>query len=345
MRSRVLAWLVVALLAGTCAASAHGGALAAARRVAELAYVTGNGSNDSVWIRPLGRGRPRRIAAGDQPLLAPSGGSVAFSRLAPSGPALLVAPATGGRAETFFDAAGQSADALAWSPDSRWLAVDVLGSSAGLDVIDTRTGSVTQIAAGTVCGAGFAPDRSGRLVFSLSAGDCLTGPDDLYTATAGQSAPTPLSSDGRSLFPVWGRRGIAYDQLTPRGRAAPELQIWLLPPSGPAAPLTDVAVSSLQDGPVPVAFSADGQHLLARLVGQDAVQAWTVSVAGDRVRRLSLRGHTLSPDAVSADGRSVLLDADSFERAPSNGSVISLPFGGGRATALAAGAAGGSWNR
>jgi len=117
-----------------------------------------------------------------------------------------------------------------------------------------------------------------------------------------------LTEDGRSLNPVWGSRYIAYDRERMR-HLSPEYQIWLASSSGARLRrVTHIAVDSLAQGLVPIAFSSDGSGLLAQFEGQDTSEAWAVNVASGRARRLAVRGEPVTGAGISSDGRTVLVD-------------------------------------
>jgi hypothetical protein len=98
------------------------------------------------------------------------------------GPSLGVYPASGAVVSSYLSLETAVATPLAWSPDSRYLAVALRSNGtsntaedSGLDVIDTQTSTVTRVAAGIVYGASFARDGSNRLVFGLSHSEAFAG--------------------------------------------------------------------------------------------------------------------------------------------------------------------------
>jgi hypothetical protein len=167
--------------------------------------------------------------------------AVAYVRAADVRPDAGTGIRCGARQRTASSHGDVIATPLAWSPDSRYLAISFQETSigsrgrSGLAVIDTAGNTLTKIAYGQIFGASFAQDGGDEIVYgrapSLAPGArvnlCVSGP-----AGAGVHA---LTSDGRSLNPLWGPRYIAYDREQPRPQAAPAHQIWLASPSRPPA--------------------------------------------------------------------------------------------------------------
>ena len=155
-----------------------------------------------------------------------------------------------------------------------------------------------------------------------------------------------LTTDGRSLNPVWGPNYIAYDREHLRRNYAPRYDIWLRAPGSSAARrLTNVPANKLVVGLVPIAFSAGGSRLLSEFEGQDTSAAWTVRVPSGRARPIVFRNQSVVGAGISRDGGTLLVDLGSFEGPPSSGRVASIPFTGGRPTVLVAHGGQASWNR
>jgi hypothetical protein len=326
---------------------------------AGLAYVTGTArSAPTVWAARTSGREAKRLGPGLEPLLAPDGravAAVAFNAgVQEQGPAIVIYSTNGGAGGSYLNLATATAQPLAFSPDSRYLAVALQSTmlpgeaGSGLAVIDTSTGVVDTIAHGQVQGASFAPDGSDRIVYGLAPSLAVSAPVNLYVAQPNGSATQALTHDGRSLNPVWGPRYIAYDHERLRPNYAPRYDIWLrssAPGSSTARRLTNVPAGNLVVGLVPVAFSAAGDRLLAEFEGQDTSEAWTVRVPSGRVRRLTVRGQAVQGTGISRDGRTVLIEQGAFENPPSRGRVASIPFAGGRPRVLVAHGAQPSWNR
>jgi hypothetical protein len=354
---------------------------------AKLAYVTGTASvrsTPTVWIARANGGQARRLGPGLAPVLAPNGQAVAASvagsatGVQDKGPALVIysiagnsttgANGTTGATTTtsYLNLAVATAQPLAWSPDSRYLAVALQStavneSGSGLAIIDTSTGTVTTIAKGQVQGASFAPEGSDRIVYGLAPSLETNASVNLYVAAPNGSGTQELTSDGRSLNPVWGPRWIAYDKERLRPNWAPRYDIWLrsapsssasIPASTststspPARKLTNVPANKLVSGLVPLAFSASGSRLLSEFEGQDTSAAWTVSVSSGRARQVKVRSNrSIVGAGISRDGSALLVDLGSFEGPPSSGSVATIPFAGGPAKVLVARGGQANWNR
>jgi hypothetical protein len=325
----------------------------------KLAYLkeTASGS-PKVWIAAANGSGAKLLGPGQQPLLAPNGQSVAVALFGTvngpqeHGPSIGILPTSGAASANYLSLETATATPLAWSPDSRYLAVSFqsnavknIAAGSGLDVIDTQTGTVTTIAHGGIYGASFARDGSDKLVFSMGRSLFFTAPTNLYMSEAGGGGLHRLTGDGRSLFPVWGPTYIAYDRERMR-HLSPEYQIWLATPAGALVrKLTHIGVGSLVQGLVPLAFSASGSRLLAEFEGEDTSNAYAVTVASGRARAVTIHRQTVQAAGISSDGSTLLVDAGSFEQAPSSGSIDTVPFAGGRATVLVAHSAQGSWNR
>jgi hypothetical protein len=322
---------------------------------AGLAFVTGTGTGpDQIAVASTSGAGARALGPGDSPLISPDGTLVAaslFSGGSESGPALAVYRVTSGPSATYLSLAKATVQPLAWSHDSRYLACFARSTSltntaprSSLEVLDTNTGTIVTIAHGQISGASFSPDARDLLVFSKSRSELNTRVN-LYTAQATGAGLRRITADGRSLNPVWGAKGIAYDRQRLRRQDAPVFQIWLRSASGSTKQLTHLRIPKLVSGLVPVAFSSDGTRLLAEFEGQDTSEAWTVTVASRRARRLRSHGRSVLGEGISSDGSAVLVGEGSFEEPPSNGRIATLPFGGGAPALLVAHGAAASWNR
>ena len=331
-------------LAATVALIGGGELSAGAARTASqrgIAYVTGPGPGiEQVWLADAELRHRRRLGQGEQPLLSPNGRMVAATAI--QGPQALIVYSATSKPKGFFDLSRVAARPLAWSPDSRYLAVATGGyvatASTGasqlnaLLVIDTQTGRAMRIASGYVAGASFAPSGVGRLVFGLGRTSPIMGSLDLYTAAAdGRGGLIRLTRDRRSLNPVWGARGIAFDRESRSG-----YQIFLRA-GRRTQQITQVRLSSQEQGLIPIAFSRDGRRLVARLEGFHQNQAWTVDLARNRVRRLMAAGNAAPSLGISGDGRRVLVGTVH--------EIETIPFTGGRRTLLISNADQPSWNQ
>jgi hypothetical protein len=329
--------------------------------VPHLAYVTGTErSSPAVWVANASGGQAKRLGLGLEPLISPNGQWVATSAFGTvvgtqeQGPAIVIYPTTAAAAPlNELSLATATAQPLAWSPDSRYLAVFMQSNSvtniaqgSGLAVIDTTTGAVTTIAHGQIYGASFAQDGSDRIVYGRAPSLSPSAPANLYMSAPDGSGRRALTTDGRSLNPVWGPQYIAYDREHLRRNYAPRYDIWLRAPgSSTARRLTNVPADKLVVGLVPIAFSANGSRLLSEFEGEDTSAAWTVRVPSGRARPITFRNQSVVGAGISSDGSTLLVDLGSFEAPPSAGRVASIPFAGGRPKVLVAHGAQASWNR
>jgi hypothetical protein len=341
--------------AGVVAAAAVAGFLATdgSGAVARgIAYVTGNASSPpQIWIAGSDGSGARRLGAGARPLLSPDGSIVATSAVGSGGPALILYSATGATLRRSFDLRAATATALAWSPDSRYLAVALASTdpasnaASGLAVLDARSGAAKLLARGTISGASFAPDGSDRLVYASAATQALAAPVNVHATAADGSGSTQLTRDGRSLNPVWGPGGIAFDRQRLRSAAAPAYQVWLMDADG-AHPrqLTHLRVPLLLDGLVPRQFDHGGGRLLAEYAGQDTSEAWLIETSSGHARRLEVAGRTVTGAAIEQSGAAALVDSGGFLNPPDAGSVVSLELDSGHSRTLIEHASDPSWN-
>jgi hypothetical protein len=355
------------LAAGTATAAGGPARAVAAEAVADLtpaatvprvAYVTGT-STSKVWLASANGGEAKLLGPGQEPLLAPDGQLVAASLFGVSpgveehGPALGLYSASGAPIVDYLNLETSTASPLAWSQDSRYLAVELQSTqivdgkvASSLDVIDTQTQTVTQIAKGTIYGVSFAHDGSDELVFGLSHSESFAGGVNLYTSEPNGSGLHRLTSDGHSLNPIWGPRYIAYDREHSR-KLSPEYQIWLALPSGgaPVRRVTHISVDGLAQGLVPLAFSASGNRLVAQFEGQDQSGAYAVNVITGRAREVTVHGRAVIGAGISSSGSTLLIDENALFEPPSKARVATIPFAGGRSHVIVAHGSQASWNR
>jgi hypothetical protein len=348
--------LAVALVALAVAGAAIAGVVSdgsGASIPTRIAYVTGGSTAlDEVWLADANGAHPHRLGGGSDPLVSPDGRLVAASSGAVSSNALTLFAASGAGTRRLFAAARVTARPVAFSPDSRYLAV-VLASTdpgsdaaSGLAVIDTGDDRAQVIAGGTIYGAGFAPDQSDRIVYAAAPSTSVNANADIHIAGADGAGRRSLTHDGRSLYPSWGPRGIVFAHERLRSGAEPAYQVWLMGPDGShPAQVTHLPVPPSMDGLEPLASAARGAHVLAEYVGENTSQAWTIDLATGAAHRLGPGGGAVTGAAISGNGASVLVDRGGLFNSPSQGSVDSIPFAGGAARVLAAHGGDPSWNR
>jgi hypothetical protein len=327
--------------------------------VPRLAYVTETAtSTPKVWLASASGGERKLLGPGSQPLLAPDGQSVAVSLfgatpgLQEHGPSIGVYSASGAPVADYFDLETATATPLAWSPDSHYLAVYrqsnesvLIAQGSGLDVLDVQTGAITSIAEGAIYGASFARDGSDRLVFALSHSLSPSAPVNLYESEVDGAGLHRITSNGRSLDPVWGPSSIAYDRERMR-HLSPEYQIWLESPGGRVVVrrLTHIPVDPLSQGLIPLAFSTNGNRLLAEFEGEDNSDAYAVNVVSGHAHAVTVHGGAVQGAGISSSGSTLLVDENSLFQPPSKARVATVPFAGGNSHVLVAHGSQASWN-
>jgi hypothetical protein len=313
-----------------------------------IAYNTGTArSGPFVWIANASGGGARMLGSGQDPLISPDGRYVAAGMSESGGKALGLYSTSDTDFRGFFNGEGTPAMPLAWSSDSRYLAVQLPATKqhplgGGLAVLDTtKMRTRTLVPGGLLEGASFDPAPSGgdRLVYAMAKSLNQASPVNLYTVGPTGADPTQITHDNRSLEPRWGADGIIFVRETPRGADAyPIFQLWLRA-GGRSTQLTHVKASKLVDGVVPLSVSDDGNRILAEFVGEDTSAAWTVQVSPRRVQQVTAGGgQFIQGGQISADGTRLLVYTDAFEEPYSHGTVESVAFGGGKPTWLARGA-------
>jgi len=356
--------LAIGALAATLLALAATASLAGAAQGPGLAYVTagGHGRPTAVWLARADGSGARRMASGEAPLLSPDGRKLAVARAeSRRGRRALLILSPRHRVVGQYFGFLQGVQPLAWSPDSRYLAVWALGSFSKkqprLTIVDTVAKRVRTVARGDLSGVSFAPEGADRLVFGLGRRQLFSTPRDLYAVGARGGRAKRLTDDGNSLNPVWSRQGILYDHRTlrePEPSRAPFLpayEVFLYRESGPVQ-VTHLDPEPLVAGLVPVAVSADGSHLLANYYEErfGSVRAfpWAVDVPAGTAQPLTPleSGHVAEGRGISRDGSQVLVEDEpaGLSRRLSYSSVSSIPFSGGPERELAHAAGGPSWS-
>jgi len=325
---------------------------ASAGPAAVLTWVkNANSLNGSVEIAKLNGSHVRTLGPGTFARVAPDGASVAVvESLPPADNAtseLLVYPASGGAAAVKLYHCDGFLRIDGWSTDSKLILASCphgLNDKGPLLVIAAGGGSVGTIARGAIDGASFAPNPSDDVVYALGSSQLLTAPVNLFTTSPTGTGTKQLTHGWVISAPVWGPNYIVFARTTSRGKViAPINQLWSINSSGTALQqLTHMTVDPLASGLEPVAFSANGQHLLCGFSGTDQSSSWAVTLSGKTVVLHQLLNELSVPDGISRDGSEVLL-TKGFEGEPT--SVVSAPWGGGKLAVLAAHGANASWNK
>ena len=183
-----------------------------------LAYATGTErSSPAVWVANANGGQAKRLGLGLEPLISPNGQWVAASAFGAvvgtqeQGPAIVVYSTAAGAPLNELSLATATAQPLAWSSDSRYLAVFMQSNSvtniaqgSGLAVIDTTTGAVTTIAHGQIYGASFAQDGSDRIVYGRAPSQSPSAPVNLYMSGPDGSGRRALTTRRAQPLPRMG---------------------------------------------------------------------------------------------------------------------------------------------
>jgi hypothetical protein len=343
MRSGILT-IIVVLLAAVLAPAAG----------ATLVYQKGFERSNVYAANDDGSGAVL-IAAGRSPHISPGGQLVAYAnRFDSKGrPDLLLAPTAGGAPRTILT--NYREFPFAWSPDSRYIATTA-GPELGpmkLVLIDVVAGTTRTIATApkdagvSFDGVSFSPDSS-TLIYGVPAHRGLWSKTDLWTAPTAGGAATKLTTDGHSMWPLWGPTQIAFVRWSRPTRRidGPKYQLWLMNPDGSGArQLTHGKVPFLLTGLTPTVWSADGTRLLAQFGGQDTSYPVTVNPATGAQHRLGPNLELgLQATGLSRDGSTVLAFDNPFE-ATSTANVVTLPYTGGKTTVLVKHAVSPEWSR
>ena len=179
----VLAFVVA--LIGAVSSSADAGAAPCVGWIGWLAFAKTGRTGDVVWVADLAGAHPSTGLAQVTSHSSRRPGSCRGRRaerhgkIGACGRWILVP-----EAHTFFRSSRAGAQPVAWSPESRYLAVELFGNypgkhdhDSGLAIIDTTTFRAKTIARGSLCGASFSPAQPDRLVFGLAPPGtyCLSG--------------------------------------------------------------------------------------------------------------------------------------------------------------------------
>lgn len=319
----------------------------AAQSPTYIAYVRGSAtSQPAVWEANGTGGDAHRFAPGSEAAVSPDGRYVAVTAISAKVGVEIYSQA--GSSRFRWGNANSSVMQSAWSANSRYLAFSVEGPTAGakgsgLLVVDTGTDKATWVAHGVIEGFSFNPAGT-ELAYADTASQNLKDPVNLYSVGVDGGKPTQLTSDGRSLDPLWVRSGIVFDQQTLRGETkAPAYQLWLRAGSTERQ-LTHMRIPPLLDGLVGLQASADGNHILASYSGEDTYDAWAVQLSPFRATEVKVNGQPVQPAAISSNGQELLVSSGGFEQPADNGTVEIVGFSGGAGTKLARGVAL-SWNR
>ncbi len=309
-------------------ALAVGGGAAAASPLIAFERNSPKSQTSTIWVADADGSHARKLGNGDLPLISPNGAIVAAGESAK----LTTFSTAGGLAHTFPAPDRALPEPLAWSPDSRYLVVGLQSDAtngitgAGLGVIDTTDETFAVIAKGVIYGASFAVNGTDAIVYASANSQLYSAPVNLHTIAPDGAGATQITSDGHSLAPVWGAKGIVFDhEQFVKSSGQEDYQLWLRNGTT-VTQLTHMKIPPLLDGLVPIGFSADGNRLIAAYTGTDTDTAWTVQISPLRVRQVSVNGQTVQAGAISRNGDTLLVDGGAFEDYADAGTIETVPF-------------------
>jgi hypothetical protein len=274
-------------------ATASLGLLAAAPAQARIAYDRGPTTlHPHVFVVNDDGTHRRRLAEGLFPRISPNGRWVAYTRpnTTTAHDELRIIRASGGRSRLVTHAF--EIGELHWSPSSRFLGAQL---ARGILVYDLRTGKSRLLKSTRFENFSFSPN-SRSIVYAKRF--------DLYVASRGGKVRRRLTHNRRSLNPLWTKRGIVFDEQTPRKNDEPAYDLFFIRPGGNGLRrVTTTQVPRLAVGLVPRAASADGSRLVANFAEQDEEETYAVDVATGAARKL---GSLLVAAGISRDGRTIV---------------------------------------
>lgn len=348
-RLRVVAYALVGTVVALAADASSAGAVTSARLTYISAPASSSASPQLVLVLAHANGAGARpLGPASTAVLSPDGMYVAAvgpGRGSPAAGSTLVLYAVGSKkpARTLRVSAAQLT-ILAWAPDDGWIAVTDGNSLVAVPL----HGKARTLGTGTIAGASFAPRTPDRLVFAQAASLQVGAEVNLFRVNMkGGLTATQITHDGLNEYPLWGPNGIVFSHAA--SASGSTLQLWHLA-DGHTTAITDVTLPSAWNGFEPVALSANGQHLLANLVGDNASQAWCIDLSTTPISEhaLGVTGTTTIGNAISRDGSEVLLTegigtlaGDDFSKS----TVAIVPWNGGIATTVAQHGAFASWDR
>jgi hypothetical protein len=327
---------------------ASGAFAASAPATAMMTYITGLATTPEAYVALTNGSSPFLLGAAHSAMISPDGSEVATVSQGDAVKQSTLKLYLNDVAQLSIPNP-QVIQLLGWSADSKLILVMVGTTQEQLNVIDAATGQSHTIATGVLDGASFAPGPSDEVVYARAAPKQTAV--NLYTTSATGSGTRQLTHDNRSEDPLWGKQGIVYSRETPRAKNPyPELQLWFIKPNGTGArQLTHVVVPSNLEGLEPVAFSANGEHLLANFVGPvgsnwTEAYALNLSARNSLPRDLTGQGNGYIGDAISAGGRTVLITKGTTKNLASL-SIETVPWAGGKPTTIVSQGADASWNQ
>ena len=305
---------------------------------ASLTFVRGQLDRSVYVARDDGSG-VRKVGPGDSPHMAPDGQWVAYLREAsPGKPELRLAPVARGPGRTLMKGWREPFD-LEFSPNGEQI-LALRGGELGkrkLVLVTIATGAQKVLSSGYFSGFSFDPEGK-EIVFAKSNSERYPPRSDVFRVPVSGGKAVALTKDHRSLDPLWGPTGrIAFVKLlgASQRRYGPKNEIYLMKPDGKGVKrLTRTVVDPLLQGLFPTAWSGDGKRLLTEFTGQDTSYAVGVNAQTGAQKPIGPVGESgFVGTALSADGRTVLGFEGGFDPAGKH-TVVTRPFGGGKAKVL-----------
>jgi WD40-like Beta Propeller Repeat len=300
-----------------------------------------NSSRQAVWIARVDGTHPRLLVRqGLFGALSPDGRWVAYNRCLASQErcqtgnapfALFLIASSGGKPRLL----GRSTSYPSWSPGSDHIVALRKNRLVSLD-LDGNLRMLEESPA--IAGWSFSPDGN-WLVYSKARQHTKCA-SDLFIVRASGGDERRLTR-GRDIFPVWGRRWIAFSRY-PRSCAYAR-RIWRIHPDGSGVdPVTGPPPPGYSQGGYygfdPIEWTPDARVLLAGLASEWGAEAIRVDATTGAFRKLS--GYALD---LSRDGRFALVDSGGSEGPQA---IAAVALADGRRHVLAHGdVAFPSWNR
>ena len=324
---------------------------------ATLSYVK-NPFNSTVFVANDDGSGAKKVEAGHNPHVAPSGLSVAYLHEGPkNAQELKIAPATGGPGKALMTNL-REAFYVTWSPDSKTIAA-LRGPELGkrkLVVIDVATGLQSAVAQGFFSGFSFSPDGT-EIAYAVAPSEKYPPRSDVFRfpvpipGVVNVRAPEPvrLTRDHRSSQPLWGPEKIVFVKTLDgkKRKYGPKNELFLMNTEGKQVKrLTPTKVPPLLQGLFPTDWSANGSRLLTEFQGQDTSYAVVVNPKTGAQRPVAGTGESgfVGTD-LSADGSTVLGFNGGFDVGLRNNKVQTVPYGGGKPKTLVKEAYEPSWSR
>jgi Tol biopolymer transport system component len=325
-----------------------------------------------IWIANPDGGQPRLLLKhGHAPAISPDGKWVAFFDECSESTwrcSLFLTPTSEAKSSPL--ASGFYGE-YHWSPKSDRIVaartrVDDGGQVETLVSIEVPSGDETTLAEGALYGWSFSPDGD-EVVFAVDqhpSGMGLGGDEvDLFVTGRDSGKAKRITKDGKSGYPVWGPKSIAFAKLISCLPPAPKdvmkgcsndtwgrHEIWQVQPDGSGRrPIVSPTPKRFHGqgyiGLVPLDWSARGGELLAGLLNEWGRIPMAVDLRTGDVRQLA-EDQASDGVALSDDGVMALLERLDHARSyPGSSAVLIAPYAGGKAQLVANGAASASWNR